>query len=357
MPTSSSSGPAVSLSNSSDAHAVANIIPTVARALLGLVQERGLSPERLCRGLGFHYQDLQDQRLLLSHQQTRTLILRAQKLLGSAALGLAAGARQTPVSWGLVGLAMLTSETFGEAVHYGLSYQLEIGSMTDYQLEVQGAEFCLEVTPHLFDSPIESYLLEEAFAGAVAVGRHLVGPDYKPLRVEFAFGRTGPSAPYNRIFKCPVRFEAGANRLIFSSHWLDARLSSYDSMMSGVVRQQINSLLKRPEGRNDLVESVANHIRFSQDNLPKQADLAHKLNVSERTLRRRLGDQAEGYRELRDTALCDRARDLLENSTMPVAQVAQFLGYSDARAFRRAFQRWSGLLPTEYRLGRLNRKT
>ena len=73
------------------------------------------------------------------------------------------------------------------------------------------------------------------------------------------------------------------------------------------------------------------------------------VNVSERTLRRRLGQQETTYRTLRDSTLFERAQDLLGNSDMTVAQVAELVGYSDARAFRRAFKRWSGMLPRAYR--------
>ncbi|MFX6296457.1 AraC family transcriptional regulator ligand-binding domain-containing protein, partial [Acinetobacter baumannii] len=81
-----------------DTRSVANIVPSVARSLLGLVDDRSLSAERMCRGLGFTYQDLCDQHLLLSHLQLRELILRCQRALQEPALGLAVGARQTPVS-------------------------------------------------------------------------------------------------------------------------------------------------------------------------------------------------------------------------------------------------------------------
>ena len=330
-------------------HTVANIVPNVARSLLGLVDARGLSAERLCRGLGFQYQDLLDQDLLLSHHQIRSLILRAQEQLGESALGLAAGARQSPISWGLLGLAMLTCETFGEAIRYGLSYQIEGGSMITHLLEERGREIFIEVRPHVFDLPIEPYLVEESFAGAMAVSRHLVGNEIKPVRVDFAFPSNGQNELYTRFFRCPVRFNAGCNRMTLESHWLSARLASYDRMMCDLVRRQLNTLLKRPVGRHDLVESVSSHIRFSQEQLPRQADLARQVNVSERTLRRRLGDQAVGYRALRDSTLYERARDLLENSTLSINDIAHAVGYADARAFRRAFKRWSGQLPTAFR--------
>lgn len=328
---------------------LANLVPNVARALLGLIEERGHAPERLCRGLGFSYQDLLDRELLLSHQQTRTLILRAQELLGDVAIGLAAGARQTPVSWGLPGLAMLTCETFGEAIGYGISHQNDAGAMMDHLFDERGREMHLEVIPRIFDLPIEPYLIEESFASALAVGRCLIGDEFKPSRVDLNFRKPTQTDAYARFFRCPLRFEAGYNRLTFEAHWLGARLPGYDRITCGLLRQQLNAMLKRPVGRHDLVESLSSRIRFGIEDPPTQAELARQVNVSERTLRRRLGEQAVGYRALRDTALYERAKDLLENSTLSLAEVAHAVGYSDARAFRRAFKRWAGQLPTAFR--------
>lgn len=334
------------------AHEVANIVPHTARSLLGLVEDRGLSAERLCRGLGFSYQDLQNQDVLLSHLQIRSLILRAQQLMSEPAIGLACGARQTPVSWGLPGLAMLTCETFGEAISYGLGRQIEAGAMMNHLFEEQGREMHLEVVPRIFDLPIESFLIEEAFAGALAVSRCLVGPAFKPVRVDLAFDSEGHKEVYTRFFRCPVRFDAGCNRMTMESHWLSARLAGYDRITCGLLREQLNSLLKQPVGRHDLVESVSNRIRFGMEDRPRQTDLSRQMNLSERTLRRRLDKQEVGYRALRDAALFERARDLLQNSAMSIADIAQSVGYSDARAFRRAFKRWSGQLPTAFRNGR-----
>jgi AraC-like DNA-binding protein len=318
---------------------------------LGLVEDRGLSAERLCRGLGFSYQDLQNRDVLLSYQQVRSLILRAQQLLGEPAIGLASGARQTPVSWGLPGLAMLTCETFGEAISYGLGRQIEAGAMMNHLFEEHGREMHLEVVPRIFDLPVESFLIEEAFAGALAVSRCLVGSAFKPVRVDLAFDSEGHKEVYTRFFRCPVRFEAGCNRITMESHWLNARLAGYDRITCGLLREQLNSLLKQPVGRHDLVESLSNRIRFGMENRPRQTDLSHQMNLSERTLRRRLDKQAVGYRALRDAALFERARDLLQNSAMTITDIAQSVGYSDARAFRRAFKRWSGQLPTAFRAG------
>lgn len=332
--------------------AVANIVPNVARTLLGLIEDRGLAPEHLCRGLGFTYKSLRDRDMLLSYHQIRSLILRAKALLNDPAMGLAAGMRQTPVSWGLPGLAMLTCETFGEAISYGLAHQSEAGAMMHHVFDEHRREVSIELRPRVFDLEIEPYLVEEALAGALNVSRCMVGPDIQPLRVAFAFPRPGPQEPYVRFFRCPVDFDTGCSRMTLDARWLATRLPGYDRITCGLLRQQLDTLLPRPVGRTDLVESIATRIRVGGEVPPRQGELARQVNLSERTLRRRLGAQSAGYRSLRDAALYERAKDLLRNSGMTVAEVAEVVGYADAQAFRRAFRRWSGESPSAFRHAR-----
>lgn len=329
--------------------AVANILPIIVRALLGLVEERGHAPERLCRGLGFAYRDLRHPDLLVSYQQARTLIMRAQDLLGAWALGLASGARQSPVSWGLPGLALMTCETYGEAIEYGQGHQDAAGTMMDYVFQQHDSEMSFEVLPRVFDTQIEAFLVEDALGSLLSVSRHLVGPALKPLRVDFGFSKAGAEGPYTRFFRCPVRFDAGGNRITFESRWLEVRLPGYDAITSRYVRHQLDPLLKTTAARHDLVEAVSRRIRFDMHERPSQVELARQSNVSERTLRRHLGAQATSFRRLRDETLYAKACDLLVQTDLSVAEVAHDVGYADAAAFRRAFKRWSGQLPTTFR--------
>lgn len=337
------------MNSATDIRYQANLVPGVARVLLALAVDRGLSAERLCRGLGLHPQDLANTDALISHQQTRSLILRAQRMLDEPALGLAVGGRETPVSWGLAGLAMLTCETLGEAVHYGLERQTEAGSMVGHHLVSDGPRVHLMATPRVFDLEIEAFLVEEAFAGSVAVVRAMVGPNFRPAQVDLAYASEGHHRLYERFFRCPVRFQADEHRLIIETKWLQARLPGYDPITSDLVRQQLNQLLRIPIGQDDLLESVASRLRHGLHEAPRQVEMAGRINVSERTLRRRLAQRETSFRELRDSTRHARARDLLLNSGMTIADVAQALGYADARSFRRAFKRWTGKLPTELR--------
>lgn len=337
------------LTRLSEAHSIADLVPNVARAFLGLVESRGVSPELLCRGLGFTYADLIQLDLRLSHQQTRTLILRTAKLLGDPAIGLAAGARQTPVSWGLAGLGMLTCETLGEAIDYGVRHQNVTGSMVDNVMEVVGQELRLEALTRRYDPEIEPYVIEEHFASCIAVGRYLGGSDLRPVRLELGFLRPGLEAPYRQFFRCPVLFGASANRMVVDARWLGVRLAGFDRVTCGLLRDQIEAILRPPPGRPDLVEALATRLTISAEEAATQRALAQDINVSDRTLRRRLRSKSLTFSELRDATRYAKAKELLSSSSMTIAQIAEALGYSDARAFRRAFKRWSGVLPAEFR--------
>lgn len=338
-----------SVTAAADGANTATIIPTIARSLLGLVEDRGHSPARLCQGLGIRYEDLLSHQLLLSHRQVRALILRALQLLDEPALGLLAGIRQTPVSWGVPGLAMLTCETLGEAMNYALTRQHEAGTMVQHRVTLHGNEVRLQLVSHRYDWEIENYLIDESLAGAVAVARYLLGPDFKPLRIDLAQAQPAHHAQYRRYFGCPVRFGAGTNLMVFEAHWMGARLPGYDRIASQVLRRQLDGLLLPVPGRHQLVETVSNHIRYASVQGADQQAVASMVNVSSRSLRRKLEQQGTSYRHLRDSTRYQAACELLDNTTLSLAVIAEQLGYADVRSFRRAFKRWSGLLPSDYR--------
>lgn len=327
----------------------ATVVPNIARSLLGLLRERGLPPGRVCRGLGFGYRDLFDLGMRLSYRQTRLLIVRSYQALQDPALGLSAGARQTPVSWGLPGLAMLTCETLGEAIEYGLAHQGDVGALLEHDSSIQRDETVLQVRPRQFDVTIEPFLVEEAFSSAVAVVRCLVGAGFSPRRVELAYPRPAHARAYTQFFRCPVHFGTGANRLVSDTQWLGTPLPGYDEITCQPLRAQLDGFLRRPERRSDLVESIASRLRTHLDHRQPLHAVAQELNMSERTLRRRLTEQQQSYQGLLDGIRHVRARDLLQHSGLPVAEVALACGFSDARSFRRAFKRWSGALPGERR--------
>ncbi|MGJ3701278.1 AraC family transcriptional regulator [Variovorax sp. AFSI2.2] len=327
----------------------ADVPPAVIRSTLELAKLRGHSAERLCRGLGLSPDDLQNADMRVSYRQTSLLIRRVQQAVGDPALGLSAGSRQTIISLGLPGLGMLTCRTLGEAIAYATEHQQDAGALLHHRHFVEGQAFIVEATPRLYDPELEPYFVEEAFSCDVAVVRSLIGPQYNPLRLELSYPKPAYAAAYSAFFKCPLRFGASANRLVSDARWLEYSLPGYEEFTCPYLRAQLESLMPRRQERNDLLESISTHLRAHLDEPRALEETASDLNISVRTLRRRLADLNLSYRSLVDQARHERALDLLKRTSLTHGQIALATGFSDARNFRRAFKRWTGQLPGDAR--------
>lgn len=329
----------------------ADVPPHVIRQVLNLAASRGHSPERLCRSLGFVLDNLRDPSFLVSYRQTSLLVQRAMTLCGEPAIGIATGARQTVVSFGLPGLGMLTCPTLGDALSYLIRHQRSAGAITDHRYLLDERHFVMETTPRFHDPEMEPFFVEEVSVSGIALARQLVGAHFRPARLELRYPKPAYASAYTEFFRCPVLFDAPLNRLIIDASWYHCPLPSYDSFMEVSLQSQLGRLLTSEAPRDDLIESVLAALRADVDDMPPLSHISAALNCSTRTLRRRLADLGTSYQALVDQLRYESALDLLKRTKLPLVEIAMATGFADARNFRRAFKRWSGVLPNEIRNG------
>lgn len=256
------------------------------------------------------------------------------------------------VCFGLPGLGMLTCATLGEAFLYLVKYQRAAGALTVNELSIiDEHHFTAEVTTRFHDPELEPFFIEEIFVSCVAVARAMVGSHFRPARLELRYPKPAYAGAYSEYFRCPVVFNAPLNRLICDMTWFHCPLPTHDRFMQDSLQAQIDQLLAVDTPRNDLIESIMNVLRASIDEAPGLAEIGAVLNLSERTLRRRLAELDTSYQRLIDQVRYECALDLLKRSQMPLVDIAMATGFTDARNFRRAFKRWSGMLPNQIRQG------
>ncbi len=156
-------------------YTTADTPPNVLVHLTQLALARGLRCEEWFAGSGLSREQLNDPTLRVSYRQARSVIRRALLATGETGLGLAVGRRETLGSFGLLGLAMMTSATFGEAMRVGIAHHRVSGSLLDVSFEVDGPhEVALAAWPRFNDAPLLPFLCEELFASALAIARELL---------------------------------------------------------------------------------------------------------------------------------------------------------------------------------------
>ncbi|MCT9823799.1 AraC family transcriptional regulator [Pseudomonas veronii] len=324
--------------------------PHVSRMLLQYATDQGVDTKRLCRGLGFAPDDLKKPDYRLSHRQSNLLVRRAIKCLGDNGLGLLVGQRQTAVSWGIVGLGMQASQTLGMALDLGIRYQKHAGALLRHRMELHNDRCLTYVLPQFFDPDITHFYLEEAFASAMAIVRHLSGrDDLVPLRVELEFPRPTHGHCYEDVFRCPVVFASNHNLIEFDAQWLHIPLPTHDNFVAAEVAALLDSANWEDQTASDLVETIQREVRKNLCSPPTLDELSKQLNLGERTLRRRLDESGHSYQGLIDSLRRAKALSLLSRREVKLIDVASETGFSDIRNFRRAFKRWTGVTPREAR--------
>ncbi|MBM7129250.1 AraC family transcriptional regulator [Dyella mobilis] len=324
----------------------ADIPPNVLVHLSELAARRGISSEPWFAGLGITRQQINDPSVRVSYRQARTVIARSLKVLRDPALGLLVGRNETIGSFGLLGLAMMTSRNFGEAMATGIENHKVCGSLLDVDFAVVDARtVAAQAWPRFGEIELLPFLCEELFSSSLALARELVGPKLIPARMELTYPAPAYADEYSKTFQCDVRFGAQYNRILIDAQWMDFPLPGYNPLTSRQALALCHQQLRGTNSSDEIVGSVERLLRSRLREHPRLTEVARTLHLSERSLRRRLADSGRIFREIHDRVRAERALELLHAGQMSVAEIGIELGFSDPREFRRAFKRWTGMPP------------
>lgn len=193
---------------------------------------------------------------------------------------------------------------------------------------------------------------DQVGAGAVAVAfnllRELCGSDWEPAEIRFAHRKPVDESPFEIFFQAPLHFDASQYAVAFSTSWLKRPIPGTSPELLQLLQQEINKLEIQQEA--NFLDQLRSLLRTTLATGHSSADqVAELLSMNRRTLNRRLNALGTNFREVADEIRFEIARQLLEDSTMEIARIALFLGYSNASSFTRAFRCWSSTTPANWR--------
>jgi AraC-like DNA-binding protein len=180
---------------------------------------------------------------------------------------------------------------------------------------------------------------------------HGMVDDAKVNRVWFAHAPVPDLATLTRAFgTSDLTFDAALNGFSFDRRFLDMPVKGGDAALYPFLEEHaLAALASRPKS-DDLIERVRQNIREAlKSGEPNIERIATRLALSGRTLQRRLADVDTSFQAVLDDVRFDLARAYLKDARLDITQVAYLLGYSELRAFDRAFKRWANVTPREWR--------
>ncbi|MEH6651712.1 MAG: AraC family transcriptional regulator ligand-binding domain-containing protein [Motiliproteus sp.] len=264
-------------------------------------------------------------------------------------LALRVGEATQPRMLGSVGFLMATAPTLGQAYH----------SLNDYlPLLIEGLNLSLEqdeeqVTLVLDLADDTDRVLVEWFLACLHNWmRWLTGKQIPLTRVDFAFSEPASAQTYEQFFAAEVSFNADRNRLRFSANYLELSCLDANEEMQRLHQTFADQLLSSAGRDGALVAQVKSLIRnrLGSSNQPiNRQQVADQLNLSLRTLQRKLDQQGTHFQALFDQTRKDLALQLIQRGGQNFGEIAYQLGFSSLSAFQKAFKRWTDMAPGSYR--------
>lgn len=279
----------------------------------------------------------------------RRLLTQAALHLGDPALGLRLGATITPAHLGPLGYVLQLSGSSATALERYLRYQRLVHDVSPVRhFPAEGA-----VVLEWGDDARAIGLLANqcGLAALVHFARCITGQPLRPLVVHFVEAAPADMRPYAELFGCPVLFGQTAARIHLPADVLAMPLRQPDPALAAMLEQQVAALFAAMPAREALLQSVRGFIsQHLIQGEPALQACAEALNLSDRTLRRRLQALGWSYRALLEDSRRCLAENYLRDRRLALPEVALLLGYSEQSAFNRAFRRWTGMSPRRWRL-------
>jgi len=317
-----------------------------------LIERHDLAPEPLFRAAGIDPAIIQDPHALIARPKSDALMRALASRIADPAFGLEAGKCWHPSNLGTLGYAWLASST----LHSGLKRLVRYWHIVVADVAVSldetpdGVEFIH--APLALDSPPDGIRGDIVMAIIYDMCRSNLGRAFSPRRVAFRHPAPADASPYEKFFGCPVSFSTDANRMLIGRAHADYPLPTGNREVAAVHDRILVEQLARLDKANVVARFRASLLERMTSGEFSEEDIARDLHMSRRSLQRRLAEADAGYQSLVDDTRRDMALRYIQDPVKSATDITFLLGYSQQSVFTRAFRRWTGMSPSEYRAGR-----
>jgi AraC-like DNA-binding protein len=331
----------------------ASILSVSSRALLDACARLGLDTEQILAAAGLKRATLEDPDSRIPVPQVEALWKKAYELSNDPNLALHAIEVLPFGAYRVIDLLASSAPTVGAALAKVSDYFPLINRVVRLPYAVGDCEVTLAVDAPSRPSAITRLYAEYTLAALFLRTRIATNQRYPLIRVEFSHPQPPDIGEHQRIFECPVRFGAEMCRLVIAREVWDMRRAggdAIDSTLFSVLDTHARMLFDKLPSPDDIVSRVREVIESElRGGNPKLESIAKRLGMSPRTLQRRLAGCGVVFNDLLDSTRFRAAKSYLADRDIAGTEVAYLLGFVEQSSFNRAFKRWSGQTPTEYR--------
>ncbi|NUP08240.1 MAG: AraC family transcriptional regulator [Polyangiaceae bacterium] len=329
------------------------IVSQLVPILLKRLGEAGRDVALLARRYGLPSDTPSHPTVLAPVEAVRELSELAESVLNDPFVGLHAAPSVPRGSYGVVEFAARNAPDLRGAVGLAVRYHQLLNELVEFSWEArEGGALAVE---HRFPGDplgVGRHGIEFSSAVVLRAMRDAVGKDayVAPKRIWFAHRRPPDVSELAAFFGTQeIEFGRESNGMLFDAAAMDTPLPQADGALLPILDRHASMLLPASPPPTNVLGRIRQHVRVGLSEGASVEQTAAAMKMSVRTLQRRLGELGTTFQVVLDGVRAEMARQYVEDPRLSLGEVAFLLGYSDARAFLRAFKRWTDESPQQYR--------
>ncbi len=276
-------------------------------------------------------------------------IFELMETLNMPDVGLSIGRQIHISSHGAMGVAVISSQTVGQAIHDAAKYYHTAITFCDLEVYYDHDNVIVEIVETHGNPEFQTVVVEAMMLTMQNALEFVSGSPLTCAKIVFAFPPPEYANDYSDFFSGEVSFNGDKHMMILPKSILEKRCITADEHIHKLAEDQLQQKMQELRSNNLTMSHVLELMRRQPANMPSLEDLSNVFNVSSRTIIRYLQAENTTYRKLRDSVHKQLATDALRNTDHSIDAIALDLGYQDTTSFRRAFKRWCSCSPSEYR--------
>jgi AraC-like DNA-binding protein len=255
-------------------------------------------------------------------------------------------------TYGMYGFALLSGTDFRKIMQVAVRYHRLVAPLAEIAFDENGERASWSITPlshPRVDAQMYRFLVELQIGTHLSLMRDVMGPSFVPREVTVTFRPFGDAPSYRAAFGCSMHFNCAHNSLAFDAACLNRRPEHGNEITHSSVVKLCESLMSELERRVGAAGKVREILVVNLMRPTGLEAVAARLHLTTRTLRRKLDEEGTSFRKLVDELRMEVAVKYLRDTELTIDDIAYSLGFSEAAIFRRAFRRWTGKSPREFR--------
>ena len=318
-----------------------------------VLKEYQVDPAEVFLAAGLDPEPYRDPDSRIGLEEVAKLWAQCERLTNNPCIAFEVGMAMRPATLHALGYAWLASRTLRDALLRLSRYHRLLSTAFEAHIEEHDdvLDLVLDRSPEWPQQGMDCMM-----AGAVTMCRDISSDEFKPLRMQMKRERPPCADRLQVHFGCPVEYAAARDCISFRR---DEALRALPRQNPELARANDDVALKyiaQMDREDVLSRAKLELIDLLSDGEPVRVSLAQRLNMSERTLGRRLSERGVSYRALLDGVRKELGVAYMDASRHAVTEVAYLLGFSDQSNFARSFRRWTGQTPSQYRAERKSKR-